>query len=369
LTLDRRLLHLPLLTVILAAMAIGITAGLGRIGWAVPAVGMDRAALHGPILIAGVFGTLIALERAIAMRTVTARTWTPADLAPVLGGAGTIVLLVTGATVPALALLTAGAAGLVAINLEMLRRHPSLDIATMLVGAFFLLLADAAWLAGRNIALLTPWWIAFLVLTITGERVELARILYRGPSGRLAFVLAVGLYVATLLFMIIDAPLGVRASGLGLLAMTAWLLRHDVAWMTVHHPGLPRYAAVCLLTGYVWLGVAGIILVATPHLWAGLTYDAFLHAILLGFVFSMIFAHAPFILPGIVGRRMGYVAAAWMPLVLLHVSVAVRIVGDLVANQRLRQDAGLLSAVAILLYGLVAVFGLLRGPQPASASG
>jgi hypothetical protein len=90
---DRRLLHLPLLAVILGAMAVGILAGLGRIGWSVPSGGMDRAALHGPILIAGVFGTLIALDRAIAMRNVTARTWTPADAAPVLGGAGTIVLL------------------------------------------------------------------------------------------------------------------------------------------------------------------------------------------------------------------------------------------------------------------------------------
>jgi hypothetical protein len=238
----------------------------------------------------------------------------------------------------------------------------------MLVGALFLLLADTAWLAGRNVALLTPWWIAFLVLTITGERVELARIRYHGPSGRVAFALAVGVYAATLLLMVVDAPLGVRASGLGLLAMTAWLLRHDVAWMTVRHPGLPRYAAVCLLTGYVWLGVAGVILVATPHLWSGLTYDAFLHAVLLGFVFSMIFAHAPFILPGIVGRRMGWVAAAWLPLILLHLSVAIRIVGDLAADQRLRQDAGLLSAIAILLYGVVAVIGLVRGPAPAVRS-
>ena len=75
-TLDRRLLHLPLLAVILAAMVIGVLAGLARIGWSVPSVGMERAGLHGPILIAGVFGTLIALERAIALRNVTG--WTSA---------------------------------------------------------------------------------------------------------------------------------------------------------------------------------------------------------------------------------------------------------------------------------------------------
>lgn len=362
--LQRRLLHLPLLAIILAAMVIGILAGLARIGWSVPSVGMERAGLHGPILIAGVFGTLIALERAIAMRNVTGRTWTPADVAPVLGGAGTLLLLATGATVPALLLLTAGAVGLVAIHLEMLRRHPSLDIFTMLLGAGFLLLADLAWLGGRAVVFLTPWWIAFLVLTITGERIELARIRYSGARGRSAFGAAVGLYIAALLVMVADAALGARLSGLGLLAITAWLLRHDVAWLTVRKPGFPRYSAVCLLTGYIWLGVAGLILVGTPQLWAGLTYDAFLHAVLLGFVFSMIFAHAPFIVPGIVGRRVGYTALAWLPLLLLHISVVARVAGDLLPDHGLRQAAGLLSAAAILLYGIVIVLGLIRGPAP-----
>jgi hypothetical protein len=138
-----------------------------------------------------------------------------------------------------------------------------------------------------------------------------------------------------------------------------------VAWVTIHKPGFPRYSAACLLTGYVWLGVSGLILVATPQLWAGLTYDAFLHAVLLGFVFSMIFAHALFIVPGIVGRRVGYSSLAWVPLVLLHVSVAARVIGDLLPSQDLRHAAGLLSAIAILLYGVVLVIGIVRGPETA----
>lgn len=363
-TRDRRLLHVPLLAVILAAMVIGVLAGLARIGWSVPSVAVERAGMHGPILIAGVFSTLIALERAIALRNVTGRTWTPADLAPILGGAGTIVLLISGPTSAAQLLLAGGAVALLAVHLDMLRRHPTLDIAVMGIGAAFLVLADLAWLGGRAVALLTPWWIAFLVLTITGERVELARIRFQGAAGRPAFAAAVGLYVVALLAMVADAALGVRLSGFGLLAITAWLLRHDVAWMTIRKPGFPRYSAACLLTGYVWLGAAGLILLATPQLWAGLTYDAFLHAVLLGFVFSMIFAHAPFIVPGIVGRRVAYSALAWVPLAFLHVSVAARVIGDLLPSQDLRHAAGLLSASAILLYGVVLVIGLVRGPEP-----
>ena len=366
--LQRSLLHLPLLAVILGAMIIGILAGLARIGWSVPTVGMERAGMHGPILIAGVFGTLIALERAIAMRNVTGRTWTPADIVPVLGGAGTLVLLASGATVPALLLLSAGAAGLVAIHVEMLRRHPSLDIFTMLLGAGFLLLADVAWLSGRNVALLTPWWIAFLVLTITGERIELARIRYNGARGRSAFGLAVGLYVGALLLMVADATLGARLSGLGSSADRrpgCW--RHDVAWVTVRRPGFPRYSAVCLLTGYVWLGVAGLIVVGTPQLWAGLTYDAFLHAVLLGFVFSMSLRARPL-------HRAGYRRAPRrLHLAGLAAAAApARLRGD---PHRRRPAAGHGAApgggpplrAGHPVYGAVIILGLVRGPTPSCA--
>ena len=100
---------------------------------------------------------------------------------------------------------------------------------------------------------LTPWWVAFLVLTIVGERVEPARIRSEGATGRTAFALAVGLYVVSLLLMLVDASLGPRLSGLGLLARSGWLLRHDVGRLTVRRAGFARNAAVCLLTGYVWL--------------------------------------------------------------------------------------------------------------------
>ena len=52
-----------------------------------------------------------------------------------------------------------------------------------------------------------------------------------------------------------------------------------------------RYVAVCLLAGYFWLAVGGA-LVALQ-----VAYDAALHAIFVGFVFSMVFGHAPVILP------------------------------------------------------------------------
>jgi len=364
---DRRILHLPLLAVIVAAMTIGLVAGLGRIGWAVPTIALERVGLHGLILISGVFGTLIALERAVAMRTVMGRRWTFADAAPVLAGAGTILLLVNGGTTPAIALLTAGAAGLLAVNLEMLRRHTSADVLTMALGAAFLLLADAAWLSGRPVALITPWWIAFLVLTIAGERLELARMRTYSAAAQRLFLGVVGIYAAALSFMVVDAAVGARLSGVGLLALAVWLMRFDIAGITIRLTRLPRFVAACLLAGYAWLAVAGAIALGAEQLWSGFAYDAFLHAVLLGFVFSMIFGHAPIIVPAILGLPIAYHPLAWMPLVLLHVSVAVRMMGDLLVDQGLRQAAGLLSALSIGLYGVVIVVGLLQGRVSAKA--
>ncbi len=325
----RSVLQLPLFALIVAGMAMGVVTGLGRLGFELPAMASERVMLHGPILIAGVFGTLIALERAVAMKTLLGRTWTFADAAPVLSAAGLVLLLVSGATVPAIILLSAGAAVLVGVNLFFLRRAPTLDVLTMVVGAGFLLLANVAWLAERPVPFLTPWWAAFLVLTVVGERLELAKLRAHGRAAYLAFGLAVAIYVGALLLMVVDEGLGMRLSGLGLMALAAWLLRFDIATLTIRREGLPRFVAACLLSGYVWLGIAGAVVLVNEPAFAGFSYDAYLHAILLGFVFSMVFGHAPIIFPAIVDRPIGFHPLAYMPLVLLHISVALRILADI----------------------------------------
>ena len=255
----RLLLQLPLFALIVAGLVIGIVTGLGRLGIPMPPVADERVVLHGPILIAGVFGTLIALERAVAMKTLLGRTWTFADVAPVLNGAGLIVLLVDGAGAPAIALMSAGAAVLVAVNLFFLRRSPALDVLTMVLGAAFLLLADLAWLGERPVPFLTPWWTAFLVLTIVGERLELAKLRAHWQAAQAAFGLAVAAYIGALLLMVVDEGLGMRLSGVGMIALTVWLLRYDIALMTIRRSGLPQFVAACLISGYIWLGVGGAV--------------------------------------------------------------------------------------------------------------
>jgi hypothetical protein len=111
--------------------------------------------------------------------------------------------------------------------------------------------------------------------------------------------------------------------------LSAWLFRYDVARRTVRQGGLTRFMAVCLLSGYSWLALAGALALCSPGDMAGPAYDAMVHALFVGFVFAMIFGHAPVIFPAVLGGRMIFRSRFYVHLALLHVSLAMRVVGDL----------------------------------------
>ncbi len=94
------------------------------------------------------------------------------------------------------------------------------------------------------------------------------------------------------------------AASLAVLAI--WLVSVDVARRTVRGSGLARFSAVCLLAGYGWLTVAAALLILLPPAATTFGHDAAVHAIGLGFVLSMVFAHAPIILPAVAGLPVRY---------------------------------------------------------------
>ena len=93
---------------------------------------------------------------------------------------------------------------------------------------------------------------------------------------------------------------------------------------------------------------------------AGLSYDAMLHAVFVGFVFSMIFGHAPIIVPVVLGRRLIYRPRFYVHLGGLHASLVLRIVGDLAPWLPGRRWGRLLNALAIVLFFASTVTGLLQ---------
>jgi hypothetical protein len=76
-------------------------------------------------------------------------------------------------------------------------------------------------------------------------------------------------------------------------------------------------------------------------LYAGPYYDAALHAVFVGFVISMIFGHAPIIFPAILGVPITYQRGFYVHLILLHLSLIIRLLGDLTTQLDIRRWGGL----------------------------
>jgi hypothetical protein len=335
----------------------GLWSGLARMGWLVPIPNDEFVIAHGPLMVIGFVGTLIGLERAVAV----GRRWPYAI--PVLTALSAASFGV-GLPEPVSAAL-AGAASLVliAVFVALYRRYPSEHFIIMALSALAWLVGNLIWAAELPRFTAVPWWVGFLVLMIAGERLELSRIRRPPISVRAVFYASVGMILAGLACSVIDFQLGVRISGAGLFAVALWLLRYDLAWHSMRQNGLPRYMALCLIGGYFWLAIAGILWLGnSAYFSAGPRYDAMLHAIFLGFVFSMIFAHAPIILPTITGlalpyQNLFYLHAAW-----LHLSVLLRVAGDLSSSLFLQQWGGLLNALAVLSF----LFNNLRAVRAAA---
>jgi hypothetical protein len=74
------------------------------------------------------------------------------------------------------------------------------------------------------------------------------------------------------------------------------------------------------------------------------------HSLFLGFAGGMIVAHAPIILPAILGRKATYQPWLGMVVVGLHISIALRVISGLLNWQTGWRWGGLLSAAFGLVY-------------------
>ena len=358
--------RVPLLLLGFISLLVGAGAGLARLGWSMPAAAVAAAALHAPLMVCGFFGTVIALERAVAI----GRVW--AYLGPLLAGLGG-ASAVLGAAAFAPALFLAGSLVLVVASLDVWRRQTALFTFTLALGAACWAVGNALWLAGRAVPDVLPWWLAFLILTIAGERLELSRFLPPSPVAGRVFALVLAAIVAGLLGA--DLP-GAGAAwatplfGAGVLTLAAWLLKQDIARRTVRGRGLTRYIAVCLLAGYVWLALGGAVILGARGLTPGTaSYDAALHAIALGFVFSMVFGHAPIIFPAVLRVAVPYHPTFYAPLALLHGSLALRLAGDALGQSGWVRLGGMGNALALAAFIVGTLGAVVRGWRTRNRSG
>ena len=323
----------------------GLWAGLARLGWRLPLPNEQFVMMHGSLMVVGFLGTLIGLERAVALK----RWWVYAI--PVLSALSALSGLIGGPSQITASLAAVASLLMVAVFITLYRQYPSEHFIIMALSGLAWFAGNTLWFFAAAVFVFVPWWVGFLVLMIAGERLELSRLRQPPPLIRCAFHGCIAVILIGLACSLFDFPRAIRISGLGFLGLAVWLLRYDLAWQSAQQSGLPRFMAISLIAGYLWLAIAGILwIVFARYFSAGLRYDAMLHAIFLGFVFSMIFAHAPIILPTITGLALPFQSAFYLHVGLLHLSLLLRIAGDLAQWLWLQRWGGLLNAAAVLFF-------------------
>lgn len=341
------------------ALLAALNAGLLLLG--LPAPVTRWADLHGVLMVIGFLGTLIAMERAVALRHPLGY------LAPALLGAGGLILLTPLPTALSQLLFAEGALAFCLLYLLLWRRSRDVLVLVQWLGGVHLLVATILWFFAP-VSAMVPWFIGFLVLTITAERVELARI-HMPAHGPTVLVLATTAMTLTITGVFFWPDLAVRLTGSILLMLVLWLLQHDVARTFIRGTGLPRFSAAALLGGYCWLAIAAVCWLIYGSQTSGFAYDAIVHSVMLGFAMSMVMAHAPIILPAVLRRPLPYRPIMWGPLVLLHLGLIIRVlVGDLAQVTVVWQTGGVITVAALLFFVLTAVTVSIRGQATGRAT-
>jgi hypothetical protein len=327
-----------LIPFVLVSLLLGMYTGLIRMGWEFPLVkGFGE---HGAIMVGSFLGTLIIIERVVTMNN----RWI---LFIPLINAHSIVFFHLDYYRTAYILLIIGAAGLSLIMLYYAVKFKEYHNYILLAGALCLLAGNIILLVFVKYAVSVTWWIAFFLLTITAERLELTRYLPVSKSKKIVLMVLLGVFILGVIFPF--HIYGKYISSVALILISGWLMMYDIAVKSVKKEGMFRYTSLLLLVGYFWLIVTAIFFTVKSD--SNLIYDASLHSFFVGFVFSMIFAHAPIIIPGILKLNVKpYHPTLYIWFGLLQASLMLRVGGDIIEQAGLRKLGGILNGISILCF-------------------
>lgn len=334
----------------------GLDGALLLLGVWSPVMSTRLSKWHGPLMVLGFVGTVICLERAVALGHRLAY------LVPAMSGFGVIVLL---APLPfdsaraGLALLTLAQLGLLTIYVPLWRRSHDDAVVIQGAGAFCAAGAAALLTTGAHVSQIVGWLACYMILTICGERLELSRLTMARNRALSALCLAV---VAALLVSVVSPAIGWRVLGVVLIGLAVWLCRHDVARGGLRRGGQAAYIGTLLMIGYLWLATAGIVCTIQGPPTSRNGYDAVVHSLFLGFTMGMILGHAPIILPAVLQVRLEWTTWFWLPAFLLEASLLVRIgIGDGLDRSAAVQAGGTVNVLSLLT--LVAVIATHIQPR------
>lgn len=344
----------PLLALGAASLLGGLNAALLNASLPAP-IASQASDVHGAVMVFGFLGCLISLERAQALAE-PGRSWP--YLAPLTLGLGGMITAFGSTSPTALAtgrlLFLEGALFLVGVYSALYRRAPLALLAAQILSALALLCAAALAFVFPTSGIIA-FLATFVFITIGAERAELAQLTMGARAPATLMVLGVAMLVASFASVFFP-PASHRAFGLLLIVCALWLLWRDTPRKLYRQAGLPRFISVSLGLGYLWLIVAGIAWIAVGDNAASVGYDVMVHGVFLGFTMSMIFAHAPVIFPAVLAISLPYHIGMWVPLIALHLTLALRVASGLLAGHAgIWQIAALLGVITILLFLVISV--------------
>lgn len=328
---------------------------------------------HGEMMIFGFLAPLILTERYLGAAAF--RLPRVFQLMPLLAALGALLKLLSWVSSAAI-LNTAGSISLAVAVLFYVYvlgvvagksaqplpfRYMSLGAATLLVSALLSINRSPAGNPAFTLLL-----ISFPVLTIIGERVELSRFLAPAVFRRARWGLwgvTLGSILLLLRITAVDSSYLVAAWTLFLAIAVAPLVGPETALVRAGQRGLYRYLGWHLAFAYLWLLIGLVILAVGGETYP--LYDAGTHSLAIGFVFTMIMAHAPVIAPVLLKRNVQETKLSYWPLVLLTLSTAMRVAGNVLSGMGV-QLPGLsgLSGVAALLAIILFIVMIVRALKP-----
>ena len=242
---------------------------------------------------------------------------------------------------------TAGMLLLSAVYAVIWARQHSVSVLIQLLGSAAGACSAGLWASGINASALAPWWMVFLVLTIVGERLELAHVSFVGMYVEPVLIASSAAAVLSLPLQLMLPPARYAVLGLALLALLVTMLLNDTAIKTWKVRGVTGFMGVCMLLGYAWALFASILWIFRVYGDNGYWADMGIHALALGFTISMVIAHVCVIVPSVIRRAMPYSPVLWLPLALLYRGLVLRLLGAARGVSALWQTGDFIDVVAV----------------------
>lgn len=325
----------------MVCLVAGLYGGLARMGVFKPFL-QQPVLHHGSLMVVGFLAALIALERYFGSGSRLAAF---SSLCFSLGGAS----LLMGVTVVNRVLWAAGSvffASWAVHNLYRFRRHFSTIFFT--ASAAFIGAGVYFYIQNSPSTLYSYSYAAFLTTFIAGERMDMLKISNAPWSNYLLAVASIPLAAAGILAV---EKMFLAAAFLAVILTAA---RRDVALRFIRKTGFSRYLGLGLGTAYSWLGLAVVLWLLTN------AFDTLIHVIFLGFSGTMIFTHAPIILPAILRIPSFYTPHIYIPFAMLQASTVLRLAAGAMYNMGLWSISGWITAISVLTFAAVALTNVLH---------